>query len=136
MTGAKRRIVLIGHTWSAKQITLGSSCAPRGHDVIRLGRPGVDLSLPDSVTDAILAARPDVVINPAAYTAVDQAEDEPLIAAAVNAAGAEAMAKAAAKAGAPIVHFSTDYVFDGCKTSPYVETDAHRTHRGLWTHQT
>ncbi len=123
MTGAKRRIVLIGHTGQLSRSLWEQLCAA-GHDVIRLGRPGVDLSLPDSVTDAILAARPDVVINPAAYTAVDQAEDEPLIAAAVNAAGAEAMARAAAKAGAPIVHFSTDYVFDGCKTSPYVETDA------------
>ena len=65
-----------------------------------------------------------VVINPAAYTAVDKAEDEPLLAEAINTVGAEAVAKAAAKAGAPIVHFSTDYVFDGRKSSPYVETDA------------
>ena len=65
-----------------------------------------------------------MVVNPAAYTAVDKAEDDPLLAEAINAVGAEAVAKAAAKAGAPIVHFSTDYVFDGSKSSPYVETDA------------
>jgi dTDP-4-dehydrorhamnose reductase len=84
----------------------------------------VDLSDPNAVADAVLTSRPDVVVNPAAYTAVDKAEDEPLLAEAINVAGAEAVAKAAAKAGSPIVHFSTDYVFDGLKKSAYVETDA------------
>ena len=136
MTGAKRRILIIGHNGQAKQITLGTPSCAAGHDVIQLGRPDIDLSHPDSVTDAILAARPDVVINPAAYTAVDKAEDEPLLAEAINAVGAEAVAKAAAKAGAPIVHFSTDYVFDGCKSFALCGNGRHGTHRGLWTHQT
>ena len=122
----RRRIVgsfIIGKNGQLSR-SLWESLSAAGHEVIQLGRPDIDLSLPDTVTDPILAARPDIVINPAAYTAVDKAEDEPLIAAAVNAVGADAVAKAAAMAGAAIVHFSTDYVFDGCKSSPYVETDA------------
>jgi dTDP-4-dehydrorhamnose reductase len=64
------------------------------------------------------------VINPAAYTAVDKAEDEPDLAHAINATAAGFIAEAAAKIGAPIIHFSTDYVFDGVSQIPYVETDA------------
>ncbi|WP_156150818.1 dTDP-4-dehydrorhamnose reductase [Hyphomicrobium sp. 99] len=91
--------------------------------VFACGRPEIDLLDPESVRRAILAARPKVVVNAAAYTAVDRAEDEPEIAYAVNAAGAEAAAKAAAEIDAAIIHFSTDYVFDGSKRTPYVETD-------------
>ena len=92
--------------------------------VIGLGaRPAVDLSQPDTVARAIEAFRPDLVVNPAAYTAVDKAESEPDLAFAVNRDGAGAVAAAAARAGAPIIHLSTDYVFDGTKTGAYVETD-------------
>lgn len=89
-----------------------------------VGRPKADLVSPDTLRTTVLASRPDVVINCGAYTAVDQAESEPAIAHAVNAQGPAALAAACLAAGAPLVHISTDYVFDGAKTTPYVETDA------------
>lgn len=92
--------------------------------IIPLGRPGLDLSAPDTVGPAIRAARPDVVINAAAYTAVDKAEAEPDLAEAINGRGAGAVAQAAAALGVPVVHVSTDYVFSGELDRPYVEDDA------------
>jgi len=87
-------------------------------------RASVDLRNPSSIARALADFRPDVVINPAAYTAVDKAESEPESAFAVNRDGAQAVAAAAAEQGVPVIHFSTDYVFDGRKTGAYVETDA------------
>jgi dTDP-4-dehydrorhamnose reductase len=89
-----------------------------------VGRPEADLMRPETIGYAIAQFRPDVVINPAAYTAVDNAELEPAAAFALNRDGARAVAAAAARQGVPIVHFSTDYVFDGKKTGFYVESDA------------
>ena len=86
-------------------------------------RPEVDLARPETLAPAIEAFRPDIVINPAAYTAVDRAEAEPDVAFAVNRDGAGALAASAARVGAPIIHLSTDYVFDGAKATPYLETD-------------
>src|SRR5258707_6145153 len=86
-------------------------------------RPNVDLLQPSSIRRIIANFRPDVVINPAAYTAVDKAESEPDLAYAINRDGARGVAAAAALQGVPIIHFSTDYVFDGKKTGPYVESD-------------
>lgn len=86
-------------------------------------RPEVDLLKPDSVKKAIEAFEPDLVVNPAAYTAVDKAESESELAFAINRDGAGAVAAAAADQGAPIIHFSTDYVFDGKKRGAYVEND-------------
>ncbi len=88
-------------------------------------RGQVDLSRPDTIA-ALLAARPDIVVNAAAYTAVDRAEDEPEAAFAVNRDGPAALARLCAAAGVPLIHLSTDYVFDGMKTGPYVEDDAPR----------
>ena len=88
------------------------------------GRPQVDLATPATLTAAINDAKPDVVICSGAYTAVDQAESEPDLARAINADGPGALARACAAANIPLVHLSTDYVFDGAKTSSYVETDA------------
>lgn len=87
------------------------------------GRPSVDLATPASLAAAIADTRPDVVINCGAYTSVDQAESEPDLARAINADGPAALGAACAAANIPIVHLSTDYVFDGAKTSPYIETD-------------
>jgi dTDP-4-dehydrorhamnose reductase len=87
-------------------------------------RPSVDLTRADTVRSAIETFRPDLVVNPAAYTAVDKAESEPDLAFAINRDGAGAVAAAADSVGAPIIHLSTDYVFDGEKPSPYCETDA------------
>lgn len=92
-------------------------------DIVLAGRPGLDLLEPASVRASILAARPDIVVSAAAYTAVDTAEDEPEVAFAVNAAGAAAVAAAAAEAGAAIIHLSTDYVFTGDQPGERVETD-------------
>ena len=88
-----------------------------------LSRPNYNLSRPDEIASAIEAARPDVVINPAAYTAVDRAEDEPDLAFALNRDAPAVMAAAAERAGAVFIHYSTDYVFDGTSSTPYVETD-------------
>jgi dTDP-4-dehydrorhamnose reductase len=96
--------------------------ALRGHTVIHAVLPEFDL-LKTDVESHILAARPDVVVHLAAYTDVDGAEREPDKAMAVNAEGTERVAKAVDKAGARLIYLSTDYVFDGRKTSPYVETD-------------
>ena len=85
-------------------------------------RPEVDLLEPSSIK-AIADFRPDVVVNPAAYTAVDQAESEPGQAFAVNRDGARAAAVVAADQGVPIIHLSTDYVFDGKKQGAYIESD-------------
>lgn len=86
-------------------------------------RAEVDLLNPASIDRALAAFHPDVVINPAAYTAVDKAESEPDHAFAVNCVGAGAVATAAAKCGAPVIHFSTDYVYDGNKPDAYLESD-------------
>ncbi|MDB5582208.1 MAG: dTDP-4-dehydrorhamnose reductase [Bradyrhizobium sp.] len=87
------------------------------------GRAEVDLLQPASIEKALDAFRPDVVINPAAYTAVDKAESEPEQAFAINRDGAGAVAASAAKCGAPVIHFSTDYVYDGTKAGAYIESD-------------
>ncbi|MBB6262475.1 dTDP-4-dehydrorhamnose reductase [Paenochrobactrum gallinarii] len=92
-------------------------------EIIALGRPELDLAFPITI-DAILSAiNPDIIVSAAAYTAVDKAEDEPELAYAVNATGAGSIAEAADKLGIPIIHISTDYVFDGTKSEPYTELD-------------
>lgn len=88
-----------------------------------IGRPQLDLNRPDTICDQISAHRPDVIVNAAAYTAVDKAESEPEKAIAINRDGAAAAARAAANANADFIHISTDYVFDGRKTEPYIEQD-------------
>lgn len=92
-------------------------------DVIAIGRPDCDLADKSSVSAAIGAARPDVVVNAAAYTAVDLAETEREQAFHINAEGAGRVAAAAAALGVPVIQFSTDYVFDGRKPTPYREND-------------
>ncbi|WP_114227901.1 MULTISPECIES: dTDP-4-dehydrorhamnose reductase [Sphingomonas] len=89
--------------------------------MITAGRPEVDLAVPGAIRAAILANRPDLVINAAAYTLVDQAEDEPALAHRVNAEAAGEAAAAAAEVGAPTVQISTDYVFDGAATQAIAE---------------
>ena len=87
-------------------------------------RPTVDILRADLVEKAIAEFSPTMVINPAAYTAVDQAEAEPDLAFAINRDGAGIVAKAANRLGIPVVHLSTDYVFDGKKNDSYIESDA------------
>lgn len=94
-----------------------------GHDIIRLGRPELDLANPTGLDALLAAARPDVIVSAAAYTAVDQAESEPDLAMAINGTAPSLIAAAAARLGLPVIHLSTDYVFDGTKPTPYVESD-------------
>ena len=86
-------------------------------------RAAFDLTRPEAMLPELRKVRPDIIVNAAAYTAVDKAESEPDLAMAVNGAGAGAVAAAARALGVPIVQISTDYVFDGAKPTPYVEDD-------------
>lgn len=117
------RCVIIGRDGQLAR-ALARVLPAAGLDCAILARPEVDLARPAGLGAAIARLRPDVVVNAAAYTAVDRAEDEPELAFAVNATGAGALAAAADAAGAAIIHMSTDYVFDGTATRPYCETDA------------
>jgi len=92
-------------------------------EVIALGRPAFDLTDRAAVLAGLEAARPDVIVNAAAYTAVDKAEQEPGEAMRINADGAAHVAEAAAIAGVPLLQLSTDYVFNGAGERPYRETD-------------
>jgi len=95
-----------------------------GAQVVTLGRPDLDLAGPaETIGASIESARPDIVISAAAYTQVDKAESEPDLAFAINERGAAAIAHAASKLEIPLIHLSTDYVFDGGKATPYVEAD-------------
>jgi dTDP-4-dehydrorhamnose reductase len=96
--------------------------ASRG-EVIAPPRAEMDLSDAASVRKMIRAVRPRWIVNPGAYTAVDKAESEPELAYAINAEAVKAIGEEASEISAGVIHFSTDYVFDGLKDSPYVETD-------------
>lgn len=93
------------------------------HDVVGVALDTLDVRDAAAVHAAVHAVRPDAVVNCAAYTDVDRAEDEPVEALAVNAFGVRALAHASSEAGAVLVHYSTDFVFDGRATQPYAETD-------------
>lgn len=92
-------------------------------DAAFLGRNRVDLSDPDAAAEAIRETKPEAVINAAAYTAVDKAEEEETLAQAVNGDAPAAMAEACRDLGIPFVHISTDYVFDGSGDAPFKPTD-------------
>ena len=101
---------------------LRRALAPFG-EVVALERARMDLSSPDSIRDAIRKTEPDLIVNAAAYTAVDKAESEPDLAMAVNGLAPGIMAEEAGRRRALMVHYSTDYVFDGAKAGPYTEDD-------------
>lgn len=100
-----------------------NSRLPRIGEVTPLDRQRLDLAQPAEIRRAIRAFHPAIIVNVAAYTAVDQAESEEALARAINAEAPAVMAEEAKKIGASLIHFSTDYVFDGSKISPYVEDD-------------
>ena len=91
--------------------------------VVALARNQLDLSSPDAIRRVVRELKPKLIVNPAAYTAVDKAESEPALTMAINAIAPGVLAEEAARLNATLIHYSTDYVYDGTKASPYVETD-------------
>jgi dTDP-4-dehydrorhamnose reductase len=98
------------------------ACQPLG-PVVATGRSTLDLADPDSIRTAVRGIKPDVIINAGAYTAVDRAEDEQAAATRINADAVAVLANEASSMAALLIHYSTDYVFDGTKPGPYVEAD-------------
>jgi len=118
------RIVVTGREGQVARSLVEKGTAA-GHGIVVVGRPEFDLAGDgDRIIAAIEAATPDVIVSAAAYTQVDKAESERELAFAINEGGARAVARAAHRLGVPLLHLSTDYVFDGSKPCPYVENDA------------
>jgi dTDP-4-dehydrorhamnose reductase len=118
----KPRILLIGRNGQVG--TDLASLLPRLGEVVALNRQELNLTKPPDIRRTIQEVRPQWIVNTAAYTAVDQAETDQSTAQAVNEHAPAVIAEEATKIGAALVHYSTDYVFDGSKRSPYEETDA------------
>ncbi|MCA7011631.1 dTDP-4-dehydrorhamnose reductase [Dickeya dadantii] len=97
---------------------------PDGWSVLATDTDSLDITDEAQVQATVKSWQPDAIVNAAAYTAVDKAESEPALAARINVAGPEYLARAARQLGARFIHVSTDYVFDGTATRPYSETDA------------
>jgi dTDP-4-dehydrorhamnose reductase len=93
------------------------------HEVFALPRQQLDLSKTHDIRRIVREVKPDLIINPAAYTGVDKAESEPELAFAINATATKVLAEEAARHGASMIHFSTDYVYDGTKKNAYLESD-------------
>lgn len=117
------RILLAGTQGQLARALVGKARRHAGIELVALGRPQLDLADGSTIARAVERIAPDLVVNAAAYTAVDQAERARDAAFAVNCDGAGALAAAARAQGCPIVHVSTDYVFDGAKAGAYLETD-------------
>lgn len=112
-----------GQLGQAFRALIDSASLSKDHQIQYVGRSDCDLSQVDSVKKYLINAKPDLIINAAAYTAVDKAETEVDLANAINARAPEAMAQYAAHHGASFLHYSTDYVFDGSKAGYYQEED-------------
>ena len=117
----RHRVLVIGKNGQVGW-ELIRTLAPLG-EVTGVDYPEIDLTQDDSISQRLDKIKPDVIVNAAAYTAVDKAESESELCAAINARAPGLLASKAASSGALLVHYSTDYVFDGSKTTPYVETD-------------
>lgn len=117
------RILVTGRTGQLATSLAEEAAKRTDLELIALGRPEFDLEDTESIAKQVTSLRPNLVINAAAYTSVDKAETEPERAFAINRDGAATVARAAKMLGVPIVHISTDYVFDGLKTQPYTEMD-------------
>lgn len=115
-------ILVIGESGQLAR-SLAQAGAESGVPLVTAGRPKLDLLDKNALVGTIEQTRPSAVINAAAYTAVDKAETETDAAFALNAQAVEFLGLACAKADIPLLHMSTDYVFDGSKADPYVETD-------------
>jgi dTDP-4-dehydrorhamnose reductase len=117
------RVIVIGKEGQVAR-ALAERAPAHGARVVLLGRPRLDLADPSGIEDILRETGGDLIVNAAAYTAVDQAETEPELAEAINGIGAGVAAGAAAAMQVPFVHISTDYVFDGTLNRPYREDDA------------
>lgn len=117
------RILVTGVRGQVAQSLIERARDHTGIELVALGRPEIDLAEPSTVSHAITLAAPDLIVSAAAYTAVDQAETDEAAAFAVNGVGPGELARAARLLNVPIIHMSTDYVFDGTSTSAYIETD-------------
>jgi dTDP-4-dehydrorhamnose reductase len=115
------RILLLGRDGQIG-FELQRSLAPLG-EILALGHADLDLADPAAIRRGVRELRPDLVVNAAAYTAVDRAEAEPELAHAVNGVAPGILGEEAARLEIPVVHYSTDYVFDGRLDRPYAETD-------------
>lgn len=115
------RILLIGKDGQLGY-ELDTVLQPLG-DLVTVGRNTMDLTVPDQIRHAIRTYEPQVIVNAAAYTAVDKAEHEPELAEAINSVAPKVMAEEAQQLQATLIHVSTDYVFDGTQNTPYTETD-------------
>lgn len=102
---------------------LQRTLAPLGR-VVALDAEDLDLADAEAIRSKVQELKPDIIVNPAAYTAVDKAESEPELAMAINGTAPRVFAEEAKALGALLLHYSTDYVFDGSKTAPYIEEDA------------
>lgn len=114
------RILLTG---GSGQVGTEFRRASTGLDLLAPARTELDLAQPDTMDRWLEQHRPDLILSVGAYTAVDRAEDEPELAHRINAEAVGRLARYAAKHAAPLLHLSTDYVFDGCKPDPYRESD-------------
>lgn len=117
------RVVVTGRNGQVA-LALAERAMLAGVDLVALARPELDLERLETIAPALAAARPDVIVNAAAYTAVDLAEGEDETAHKVNAEAAGVVAATAARLGVPLVQISTDYVFDGALDRPYREDDS------------
>ncbi|MBB4266625.1 dTDP-4-dehydrorhamnose reductase [Roseospira visakhapatnamensis] len=122
MTTTPRRVLVTGRTGQVGR-DLARAAWPAGLEPVVIGRETLDLTDPEAAEAAILGGDIALVVNTAAYTAVDAAEENEDLATRVNGDGPRALARACAAAGIPLIHLSTDYVFDGAKDGPYVEDD-------------
>jgi len=116
------QVLVIGRTGQLATSLLSAE-KPPGMQLVACSRPQLDITSRMSVRNTLEGVRPDLVINTAAYTAVDKAEEEKKIAFAVNAEGAAHLARECQRLDIPLIHVSTDYVFDGRKKTPYTEDD-------------
>jgi dTDP-4-dehydrorhamnose reductase len=119
----RKRLLVTGLQGQVVQSLLERGGLHPDLEIVAVGRPELDLATPKMILPAVTRLRPDVIVSAAAYTAVDQAEDEELLANTVNATAPGALAQAAKILDIPVIHLSTDYVFDGSKSSAYIETD-------------
>lgn len=123
MNAASKLVMVTGTKGQVALSLVEAAASHPGIELVLIGRPQLDLSSPERVGEIVSRLQPSAIISAAAYTNVDGAESDAATAAKINTEGARALAQAAVEAGIPLLHLSTDYVFDGQKPGPYKETD-------------